>query len=280
MFIHSPTFLFFFQAEDGIRDAQESRGLGDVYKRQIQSQALSPVFMKWLLASTQLPAYTRRLAEDIHKAANAAYGSGSSSNSLHETNSNASELKKFLELQHNFEELATCLEQNVDHLVFLTAGVAAQMFLSPLQATLSPTTTSPMYLSQRSISDFNLTPDALQRYFARTDAQSSSSSLTSAVYIDPITGLASTSTTAPTRPSDTSTVSSRQSWLGSVTPQWMNYCEYIRFHLLIRNEELYERMMTHLVGWITAPVSYTHLRAHETPEHLVCRLLLEKKKEK
>ena len=26
------------------------------------------------------------------------------------------------------------------------------------------------------------------------------------------------------------------------------------------------------------PVSYTHLGAHETPEHLVCRLLLEKKK--
>src|SRR5674536_327459 len=25
----------------------------------------------------------------------------------------------------------------------------------------------------------------------------------------------------------------------------------------------------------TTPVSYTHLRAHETPEHLVCRLLLE-----
>ncbi len=29
----------------------------------------------------------------------------------------------------------------------------------------------------------------------------------------------------------------------------------------------------------TIPVSYTHLRAHETPEHLVCRLLLEKKKQ-
>ncbi|CZR90428.1 hypothetical protein CDFC105_31545 [Clostridioides difficile] len=26
---------FFCQAEDGIRDAQESRGLGDVYKRQV-----------------------------------------------------------------------------------------------------------------------------------------------------------------------------------------------------------------------------------------------------
>ena len=30
---------FFFQAEDGIRDAQESRGLGDVYKRQISHKA-------------------------------------------------------------------------------------------------------------------------------------------------------------------------------------------------------------------------------------------------
>eukprot|EP00658_Telonema_sp_P-2_P062524 TRINITY_DN51196_c0_g1_i1.p1 TRINITY_DN51196_c0_g1~~TRINITY_DN51196_c0_g1_i1.p1 ORF type:complete len:133 (-),score=52.06 TRINITY_DN51196_c0_g1_i1:54-452(-) len=29
---------------------------------------------------------------------------------------------------------------------------------------------------------------------------------------------------------------------------------------------------------VRIPVSYTHLRAHETPEHLVCRLLLEKKK--
>src|SRR5678816_1371196 len=29
---------------------------------------------------------------------------------------------------------------------------------------------------------------------------------------------------------------------------------------------------------VDIPVSYTHLRAHETPEHLVCRLLLEKKK--
>ena len=30
----SVEWFFFFQAEDGIRDAQESRGLGDVYKRQ------------------------------------------------------------------------------------------------------------------------------------------------------------------------------------------------------------------------------------------------------
>ena len=28
-------FVFFFQAEDGIRDLVRSRGLGDVYKRQL-----------------------------------------------------------------------------------------------------------------------------------------------------------------------------------------------------------------------------------------------------
>ena len=31
--------LFFFQAEDGIRDLVRSRGLGDVYKRQEQMNA-------------------------------------------------------------------------------------------------------------------------------------------------------------------------------------------------------------------------------------------------
>ena len=31
---------------------------------------------------------------------------------------------------------------------------------------------------------------------------------------------------------------------------------------------------------LSYPVSYTHLRAHETDSYLVCRLLLEKKKEK
>ena len=29
-------FVFFFQAEDGIRDLVRSRGLGDVYKRQVE----------------------------------------------------------------------------------------------------------------------------------------------------------------------------------------------------------------------------------------------------
>src|SRR5678815_5002697 len=45
----------------------------------------------------------------------------------------------------------------------------------------------------------------------------------------------------------------------------------------------HESVITALIGAALGlplgifPVSYTHLRAHETPEHLVCRLLLEKK---
>ena len=36
---------------------------------------------------------------------------------------------------------------------------------------------------------------------------------------------------------------------------------------------------TAAVGWLVLkPVSYTHLRAHETVLDIVCRLLLEKKK--
>eukprot|EP00831_Metopus_contortus_P049486 TRINITY_DN4089_c0_g2_i5.p1 TRINITY_DN4089_c0_g2~~TRINITY_DN4089_c0_g2_i5.p1 ORF type:complete len:122 (-),score=37.58 TRINITY_DN4089_c0_g2_i5:132-497(-) len=50
-------FFFFFQAEDGIRDVERSRGLGDVYKRQVSTQstwgfekgrARAVRFSKWL----------------------------------------------------------------------------------------------------------------------------------------------------------------------------------------------------------------------------------------
>eukprot|EP00658_Telonema_sp_P-2_P005466 TRINITY_DN12038_c0_g1_i2.p1 TRINITY_DN12038_c0_g1~~TRINITY_DN12038_c0_g1_i2.p1 ORF type:complete len:721 (+),score=30.31 TRINITY_DN12038_c0_g1_i2:134-2296(+) len=43
-------------------------------------------------------------------------------------------------------------------------------------------------------------------------------------------------------------------------------------------QELQQKNKQPVVG--LKAVSYTHLRAHETPEHLVCRLLLEKKKKK
>ena len=35
-FGHCMSLFFFFQAEDGIRDLVRSRGLGDVYKRQLE----------------------------------------------------------------------------------------------------------------------------------------------------------------------------------------------------------------------------------------------------
>mgnify|MGYP003381609623 CR=1 FL=1 len=44
--------FFFFQAEDGIRDLVRSRGLGDVYKRQIKN---SP---GWVKKSSRLPVTT------------------------------------------------------------------------------------------------------------------------------------------------------------------------------------------------------------------------------
>ena len=36
--------IFFFQAEDGIRDLVRSRGLGDVYKRQLSVSASFDIF--------------------------------------------------------------------------------------------------------------------------------------------------------------------------------------------------------------------------------------------
>ena len=48
--------------------------------------------------------------------------------------------------------------------------------------------------------------------------------------------------------------------------QIYNFLTYFTWTLRIFNEEL-------------VPVSYTHLRAHETRSNLVCRLLLEKKKQ-
>ena len=47
-------FFFFFQAEDGIRGVERSRGLGDVYKRQIQHAAES-VILRWIINRYKTP---------------------------------------------------------------------------------------------------------------------------------------------------------------------------------------------------------------------------------
>eukprot|EP00658_Telonema_sp_P-2_P076176 TRINITY_DN6627_c0_g1_i6.p1 TRINITY_DN6627_c0_g1~~TRINITY_DN6627_c0_g1_i6.p1 ORF type:complete len:184 (+),score=28.44 TRINITY_DN6627_c0_g1_i6:73-624(+) len=56
-------FFFFFQAEDGIRDAQESRGLGDVYKRQVSTQSTGLTHQhQWLGDIHSSGRQTRRLS--------------------------------------------------------------------------------------------------------------------------------------------------------------------------------------------------------------------------
>ena len=40
---YSSACIFFFQAEDGIRDLVRSRGLGDVYKRQLENSSRNKI---------------------------------------------------------------------------------------------------------------------------------------------------------------------------------------------------------------------------------------------
>ena len=53
LFISFSVCCFFFQAEDGIRDLVRSRGLGDVYKRQLNAPhgetGLSMIILKFLM---------------------------------------------------------------------------------------------------------------------------------------------------------------------------------------------------------------------------------------
>src|SRR5678815_5668472 len=68
--------------------------------------------------------------------------------------------------------------------------------------------------------------------------------------------------------------------LGSSEPSYLLYIlsVFFFFTLLSRDTScLFLMQLPDTLGDIYT-VSYTHLRAHETPEHLVCRLLLEKKK--
>ena len=60
----------------------------------------------------------------------------------------------------------------------------------------------------------------------------------------------------------------------------INWTKDSSFYTKLRYSDkyAYETQMITISDTLSS-VSYTHLRAHETPEHLVCRLLLEKKLE-
>ena len=54
----------------------------------------------------------------------------------------------------------------------------------------------------------------------------------------------------------------------------MSYYNRLVSNVSLWSDDLYEKELINLLS-----VSYTHLRAHETKANLVCRLLLEKKKD-
>eukprot|EP00658_Telonema_sp_P-2_P026988 TRINITY_DN2094_c0_g2_i1.p1 TRINITY_DN2094_c0_g2~~TRINITY_DN2094_c0_g2_i1.p1 ORF type:complete len:230 (+),score=50.46 TRINITY_DN2094_c0_g2_i1:31-720(+) len=66
-------FFFFFQAEDGIRDAQESRGLGDVYKRQKMSKdtrllfCTTGVMLRQLAEDPSLAGVSHVFIDEVHE---------------------------------------------------------------------------------------------------------------------------------------------------------------------------------------------------------------------
>ena len=54
-------FFFFFQAEDGIRDLVRSRGLGDVYKRQLYNKTVE----LWTRATDEVTEAVKELLSPI-----------------------------------------------------------------------------------------------------------------------------------------------------------------------------------------------------------------------
>eukprot|EP00658_Telonema_sp_P-2_P025511 TRINITY_DN20277_c0_g1_i3.p1 TRINITY_DN20277_c0_g1~~TRINITY_DN20277_c0_g1_i3.p1 ORF type:complete len:149 (+),score=23.68 TRINITY_DN20277_c0_g1_i3:82-528(+) len=100
-------FFFFFQAEDGIRDAQESRGLGDVYKRQfVHRRVLSVAGMLRKIPPYQLsmprarrpPALTA-VSLEVRILTTNPLAPGNKNSSLHNNNKNISLMSKSPPLQ-------------------------------------------------------------------------------------------------------------------------------------------------------------------------------------
>ena len=67
MYTYIVVVSFFFQAEDGIRDLVRSRGLGDVYKRQLWYSILSTYLPEDVVEGTPMDVYfdEDRVAREI-----------------------------------------------------------------------------------------------------------------------------------------------------------------------------------------------------------------------
>eukprot|EP00658_Telonema_sp_P-2_P074448 TRINITY_DN63673_c0_g1_i1.p1 TRINITY_DN63673_c0_g1~~TRINITY_DN63673_c0_g1_i1.p1 ORF type:complete len:253 (-),score=42.98 TRINITY_DN63673_c0_g1_i1:54-812(-) len=228
--------FFFFQAEDGIRDAQESRGLGDVYKRQVRR---STIAQGWSLSSNVEDSSIMNRCGSLASIDNSKGGLSTTVGVSPRVD------------QGPFGNLSTPCVISADPRrpsmslarTFGTFGGAGQSFSSVGVIHQHAKTFSDVAARYVSVDTLiheatvytqqlaNPTSGAGHRSFRREQegrfATTSNNSLVS-------TGDAFDDETLVTSPN-----------MSNTTPR---------------------------------PVSYTHLRAHETPEHLVCRLLLEKKK--
>ena len=66
LFSFSFFLFFFFQAEDGIRDLVRSRGLGDVYKRQIPYSGADDLVVHVLQQHAHAVTYVAELLRRVH----------------------------------------------------------------------------------------------------------------------------------------------------------------------------------------------------------------------
>src|SRR5678816_1811851 len=219
--------FFFFQAEDGIRDAQESRGLGDVYKRQVCVCVCVCVYdsrfaQAWLSFdftninglhsnSASMEYYLSNSKPNFMLLSETQMAKNSSFNSFNISNYN---------LFYNFRlKGGVCAYVNKNIPITRLENLESPNFNVLWLKIFLPSTTTFLCFCYCS-------PN-------RTDFHS---------FFDYLT-------------------TSHETVISSHLNTEVLYLGDFNVHN-------------------TESVSYTHLRAHETPEHLVCRLLLEKKKKK
>src|SRR5665254_10830 len=206
--------LFFFQAEDGIRDAQESRGLGDVYKRQAIDNDLRGTLRNFglkvgMVGKLKFEARIKELVENLPD--------------LAELVEPLLVVRRVLREQFLIQRrrlLAIVRDDEVCRRLMTVPGVGPVVALT-----------------------YRATVDVPAR-FHKSKAVGAVFGLTCAKY-----------------------QSGEVEWSGRISrcgDEMMRVMLYEAAQSMLRSKKW---------SWLKAwAVSYTHLRAHETPEHLVCRL--------
>eukprot|EP00658_Telonema_sp_P-2_P074345 TRINITY_DN63544_c0_g1_i3.p1 TRINITY_DN63544_c0_g1~~TRINITY_DN63544_c0_g1_i3.p1 ORF type:complete len:280 (+),score=58.20 TRINITY_DN63544_c0_g1_i3:77-916(+) len=269
-------YFFFFQAEDGIRDAQESRGLGDVYKR--QSSATEVKRLAWQIDPTSdvlrdFPALNNKDG-NVNMEVRDFIVAGSNGLASDESQLTPHQQAVLARERTNWKLLAAY------HGVYAGVGINPYVPMSGVVGGPSGT------MSQVS--------NAAASAFAG-GARNGPCPFMPTIDLPLLTG-----------PLTSPMISAMEARLGGVRGSASSSSSAVSNNLLLTLDKLFNPLVQGMTDADTAhqdtnaeegketsanltpeegvamraflPVSYTHLRAHETPEHLVCRLLLEKKK--